>query len=73
MFVGKARSPPYNGAPERCFTWVHLGKLWAYPENIRLEWKGLSATNTLAYYKNMYITAVKGFIELAPGVNLKIL
>jgi hypothetical protein len=25
VFVDKARSLPYSGAPERCFTWVGLG------------------------------------------------
>ncbi len=31
----------------------------ASPTNIRLGWKGLPGTNTLAYYKNPLITAVK--------------
>jgi hypothetical protein len=29
-----------------------------------------AGTNTLAYYKNSQITAVKNFITLAPGVDL---
>ncbi len=43
MFVGEARSLPWSGAPQRCFTWVGL------PANIRLGWKGLPGTKTKAY------------------------
>jgi len=32
--------------------------------NIRLGWKGLPRTNTPAYYKHLYITAIKSFITL---------
>jgi hypothetical protein len=35
MFVGKARSIPYNGAPERCFIW--LSSSLAYKQQTRLE------------------------------------
>ncbi len=42
----------------------------ALPANIRLGWKGLSGTNTLAYYENPYITAVKSFIVQAPEPNV---
>jgi hypothetical protein len=28
------------------------GRLLAFPTNIRLDWKGLPGTNTLAYYEN---------------------
>ena len=52
-----------SGAPLRGL----YGKLLASPINIRLGWKGLSETNTLAYYKYPYITAVKSFIVKAPG------
>ncbi len=48
-----------------------LGRLLASPTNVRLGWKGLPRTNTLAYYKNLTITAVKSFIVLAPGINVK--
>jgi hypothetical protein len=44
-----------------------LGKLLALPKNIRLGWKGLSGTNTLAYYKHLYITGFKSFVTLTPG------
>jgi len=32
-----------------------------------MGWKGLPGTNTLAYYENPEITAVKSSIEQAPG------
>jgi hypothetical protein len=43
------------------------GKLLALPTYIRLGWKSLPETSTLAYYENSQITAVKSFITLAPG------
>ncbi len=36
------------------------------PANIRLYWKGLPDTNTLAYYENSQIAVVKGFITSTP-------
>ncbi len=56
-FVGKSRSLSYSWAPERCFTQIGL------PANIRLGWKGLQGTNTLAYYGN-YIS--KKFYNVGP-------
>ncbi len=47
-----------------------LGRLLASPTNIRLGWKGLPGTNTLAYYENLQIMAVKSFILRAPGLRL---
>ncbi len=47
-----------------------LGRLLASPTNIRLGWKGLPGTYALAYYKNLYLTAVKSFIALAHGTNI---
>jgi hypothetical protein len=44
-------------------------RLLALPTNIRLGWKGLPGTNTLAYYEYSYITDVKVFIILGPGIN----
>ncbi len=38
------------------------GKLLASPTNIRQGWKGLPEINTLSYYENLQITAVKSFI-----------
>ncbi len=44
----------------------------ALPANIRLGWKGLVGTNTLAYYENSKIMAVKGFIGLALALSTNI-
>jgi hypothetical protein len=30
MFVGEARSLPYSGASERCFTWIQNGLAYHY-------------------------------------------
>ncbi len=35
------------------------GRLLASPTNIRVVWKGLPGTNTLAYYENPLVKAVK--------------
>jgi hypothetical protein len=40
-----------------------LGWAHALPANIRLRWEGLPRTNTLGYFENSQITAVKSFIE----------
>ncbi len=48
----------------------HYGKILALPMNIRLCWKGLLGTNTLAYYENSQITGMKSFITLAQGFNV---
>jgi hypothetical protein len=49
MFAGKARILPkwrnLQGAPLK-------GRFLALPTNIRLGWKGLPGTNTLAFYQN---------------------
>ncbi len=42
-------------------------RLLALPTNIRLGWKGLPGTNTLAYYENSEILAVEGLITLGLG------
>ncbi len=57
MFAGKAGAYP-SEAP---FRYSNLGYA-----NIRLGWKGLPRTNTLAYYENPSIMAVKSFVGLAP-------
>jgi hypothetical protein len=36
-------------------------------EDISLGWRGLTGTNTLAYYENPKITAIKSLIVQAPG------
>jgi hypothetical protein len=43
------------------------GKFLALPANIRLGWKGLPGTNTLAYHDTATIMTVKSFIGQAPG------
>jgi hypothetical protein len=48
-----------------------LGRLLALPTNITLGWISLPRTNTLAYYENVYLTAVKSFIALSPGGRLR--
>ncbi len=45
------------------------GKLLALLVNIRHGRKDLPGTSTLAYNKHSYITAVKRFIRLAPGLS----
>jgi hypothetical protein len=64
MYVGNARSLPSSGAP--CFT--HLVRGITY---IRLGLKSVPGTNTLAYHGNSYITIVKSFVTLGPGVTIK--
>ncbi len=48
MAVGKARAylKHLSGAP-------YYGRFTALPTNIRLGWKGLAGTNSVAYYKNL--------------------
>ena len=43
-----------------------LDRIMELPENIRLGWKSLKGTNTLAYLEYSYTTAVNSFISLAP-------
>jgi hypothetical protein len=43
-----------------------LGRLLVFPANIGLSWEGLPGTNALAYYENLYLTAVKSFITFTP-------
>jgi hypothetical protein len=43
----------------------------ASPTNIRLGWKGLPGTNTLAYFKNPKITTVKSFIVKTLGLDYR--
>ncbi len=49
----------FSGAPLE-------GRLLASPTNIRLGWKSLPETNSLAYYEYPLITAVK-FYSTDPG------
>jgi hypothetical protein len=43
------------------------GRLLAVPTNIRLGWKDLSGTNTLAYCEKEQLTTVKSFVVEASG------
>jgi hypothetical protein len=47
--------------------YASLGKTLSLPVNIRLGWKGLSGTNTLAYYKNPQITVIKSVFGIGPS------
>jgi hypothetical protein len=59
MFVSEFRSLPYlKGASQAP----------ALPAIIRLGWKGLPGTNTLAYYKNPKITKIH---KLPKSINYK--
>jgi hypothetical protein len=50
---------------------IYLGRLWPYPKNIRLGWKDLSGTNTLAYHENSQIRTVKRFYNIGPWAEHK--
>ena len=63
MFAGKEGAYP-SEVPFRCST---LG--YAPTTNIRLGWKGLPGTNSLAYFENPLITAVISFMIQAPRAN----
>jgi hypothetical protein len=60
MFVGEARSVPYNGAPVRCFTFVNYGRqsfLIRGPDLTNITaGKKLLKTNTLAYFSASSVT-----------------
>ena len=61
MFAGKAKA---------CLSGATHRQALAFPSDIRLGWKGLPGTNSLAYYERSYLTAVKSFITLRPGPNV---
>jgi hypothetical protein len=44
--------------------------LLALATKYRVVWKGLPRANTLAYYENSYLTAVKSFITLTLGAGV---
>ncbi len=58
MFVGKARSLPLSGSPEKVVSGF-TGKI--------LTW--LERTNTLAYYEHSSIMEEKSFIKLFPSLT----
>jgi hypothetical protein len=56
--VANPRMEHLKGAP--------IGLALALAANLRLDWKGLKETNTLAYYENPYFATVKSFEVQAP-------
>ena len=48
---------------------MFVGKTRNILTTIRLGWKGLPGTNSLAYYENPSITTVKSFVGMAPGLT----
>ncbi len=64
MFVDKTGA--YSSeVPVRFYIW---DKLMALPTNIRLAWKILPLTNTIAYNAKILNYGQKSFIILAPGL-----
>jgi hypothetical protein len=47
-----------------------LGKLLVFPANVRLYWKVIASTKTLAYLASSTVTKEKCFITLTPGENI---
>ncbi len=66
MLVSKARAYS-SGVPERSYPLGYL--LGPNPQILDPGSKGLPGTNTPAYYTLSYITTVKSFIPLGPGLN----
>ncbi len=46
-------------------------KLLALPRNIRIGWRGLSRTNTLAYCKKFIIDGLKKFYNICPWLTIQ--
>ncbi len=44
-----------------------VGKLLVFPANVRLDWKVIASTNTLAYLASSTVAKGKSFITLTPG------
>ncbi len=57
-FVAKARSLPLKRRGVKRSKGLHYSRP-ALPANIRLGWKWLTVTDTLAYYDTETITAIK--------------
>ena len=47
-----------------------VGKLLVFPANVRLDWKVIAITNTLAYLALSTVTKENYFITLTPGANV---
>jgi hypothetical protein len=50
-----------------------LAQAAALPTNIRLSWKGLPGTNTVAYYENSLIIAIKSLLVQAPVKRMNLM
>ncbi len=59
---GRLRQTPADSADSG-----RLRQTPALLTHIGPRWRGLAWTNTLAYYKHLYITNIKSFITLVPG------
>jgi hypothetical protein len=46
------------------------GRLLALSTNIKLGWKGLPSTNTIAFYAHLKITFVKRLITMASDMQI---
>ncbi len=47
-----------------------LGKLLVFPANVRLDWKVIASTNTLAYLASSTVMKENFFITLTPGATV---
>jgi hypothetical protein len=47
-----------------------MGKLLVLPIIVRLDWKVIASTNTLAYLASLTVTKEKCLITLTPGANV---
>ncbi len=47
-----------------------LGKLLVFPANVRLDWKVIASTNTLAYLASLPVMKEKCFITLTQDVKV---
>jgi hypothetical protein len=65
MFVGKGGAY-LSEVPFRVLQGTSEGRLLALPTNIRLGWKDLQGTNTLAYYKTFVNIGRKKFHNIEP-------
>jgi hypothetical protein len=66
IYKCRAYPKPTQAKPLAGVLGVSRGRLLALPTNIRLGWKGLQETNSLAYSKNSQFTVVKIFLTLTP-------
>ncbi len=65
-FEGKVRQTRLEHLSDASF----LGKPLVFPANVRLDWKVIASTNTLAYLASTTGTKEKCFITLTPGAQI---